>query len=157
MADQPIEHVQRSQPPWRRDASLLTQCGRPSDECAVITRDVLLAKVKKLGQQRASFSTCMTCWSKCRHDDAWDADPVTCLLREAERHEMAAQVLRWHPGDAENNARMGAARRFRDELLAIAILVDAHRDEFDSLVAGLGGAVRLDQVRARRAGGGSRG
>jgi hypothetical protein len=38
----------------------------------------------------------------------------------------------------------------RDEFLAIAALVDAHRDEYDAYLAGLGGATHLDEARHAR-------
>lgn len=147
--DLPIEHVQRPQPPWRLDTAPLTECGRLSGQSTVISRDELIAKVKRLGQQRAAFTTCMTCWDKCRTNAGWDVDPVECLMREAARYQWATRYHRWHP-DEEASAKTAAGLRFRDELLAIAVLIDAHRDEFEQLVSGIGDAVRLDEKRQAR-------
>lgn len=145
---EPLEHVERPQPPWR-DLHL-TECGRDTATVPVITRDQLIAKVKHQGQQRAAFTTCMTCWQRCRYTQAWDTNPVSCLMREAARYEhisMRRALFTDRKLAPPENQRITEAGRFRDELLAIAALIDAHRDEFDEFVAGLGDTVQLDAAR----------
>jgi hypothetical protein len=155
LPDLPIEHAVRPQPPWRTTA-LLTECGRPVDSVTVITRDQLIAKVKRQGQQRAAFTTCMVCWHKCRHNHAWDVDPVGCLMREAARYEHASRLRIYFGGnelrDAAESQRAADASRFRDELFAIAALIEAHRPEFDGYCEGLAATGNLTERRtARRA------
>jgi hypothetical protein len=140
LPDLPIEHVARPQPPWRA-AALLTECGRPADAVTVITRDQFIAKIKRLGQQRAAYTSCMVCWDKCRHNHDWDVDPVGCLMREAARYEHASMRRVYYGGndlrDVAESQRAADAIGFRNELLAIAALVEAHRTEFDEYCDGL--------------------
>lgn len=137
MSDLPLEHVERVTPPWRRD--LVTECGLPVAGHPVISRDAFIAKVKSQGKQRSAMTTCMTCWDSAVRNQPWDENPVKSLIREAERHRWAGR------------GRDGRdVERFRRELLAIAALIEAHRDEFDDMVAGLGETVRLSDRRAER-------
>lgn len=127
---QPLEHVARAALPWRTDPPL-TECGKPHDGRPVLTRDEFVAKVRRLGRQRAAMSTCMTCWGAAERRTNWGQDPVAVMRREC--------------GDwAHTDSRL------RDELLALAALADAHRDEFEQLLTGLGDMVRLDERRRRR-------
>jgi hypothetical protein len=137
MTDQPLDHVLRPQPPWRRSQHV-TECGKPAEGRRVISRDEFLAKVRRQGQQRSAMSTCMTCWRTARDNPSWDENPVASLLRETRRFEWAAR------------GRFARADQFRDELLAIAELVERHRDEFDAILASLGDTVRLADARQRR-------
>jgi hypothetical protein len=137
--DLPVEHVLRPRLPWRSGLDL-TECGRPLGDWAVITREAFLAKVRRQGRQRAAMTTCMTCWETATRWAAWDEDPVQAVVREAES--------RWRRNGGRERDRL-----LRDELLALAALAEAHRAEFDGLLAGLGDTVRLsDARRARRAG-----
>lgn len=125
-----LQHVERPRLPWRNDAR--TECGLPTAGHPVITRDEFIAKVKRLGQQRSAMSTCMTCWNTAQRWPTWGQDPVAMMRRET-------QMWKGDP-------------RLRDELVAIAALIEAHRDEFDGLLTGLGQTSRLDEARrARRA------
>jgi hypothetical protein len=136
--DLPLEHVIRSRPPWRRGGDL-TECGKPVDGRPVITRDAFLAKVRAQGKQRSAMTTCMTCWNTAARHPSWDENPVRSLVREASQYQ-------WYPF-------MDMPERsvtFRDELLAIAALIEAHADEFDELLTGLGDTVRLDDARQNR-------
>lgn len=131
--DLPKEHVERPPLPWR--AAVITECGLPAAGHPVITRDEFIAKVKRQGKQRAAFSTCMTCWETAQRWPTWEQDPVQRIARET----------------YGGGYRRGSDR-FRAELLAIEVLVAAHREEFDAALAGLADAPRLDEARrARRA------
>lgn len=137
VSDLVVEHVRREVPPWR-SANAVTECGLPVGGHPVISREDFVAKVKAQGQQRAAMSTCMTCWDSARRNAAWEDNPVDSLIREAERH-------RWGGRNGQRDVE-----GFRNELRAIAVLIETHRDEFDGLVAGLGETVRLDSLRAKR-------
>ncbi len=137
MADEPLEHVIRSRPPWRRGPDI-TECGKPVTGQPVISRDEFLAKVRRQGQQRSAMTTCMTCWHTARHHPSWDENPVASLAREA-------QQFKWVLFEDSPQSVS-----FRDELLAIAALIEAHPDEFNALLTGLGDTVRLDERRRQR-------
>jgi hypothetical protein len=136
--DLPLEHVIRSLPPWRRCPDM-TECGKPAAGRPVITRDQFLAKVRAQGKQRSSLTTCMTCWNAAARHPSWDENPVDSLLRESAQ-------FRWSRYGAPGAKEVS----FRDELIALAALVEAHRDEFDELLTGLGDTVRLDEARQNR-------
>jgi hypothetical protein len=133
-----LEHIVRARPPWRRGPEL-TECGRAASACAVITREAFLAKVRAQGKQRAAVTTCMTCWSTADRHASWEENPIGCLSRDLERYA----GWRWGHAPAE-------AAPLRDELLAVAALVRAHRNEFDALLIGLGQTVSLGDARHRR-------
>jgi hypothetical protein len=135
--DIPIEHVQRPTPPWRV-TSLLTECGLPIANHPIITREALVAKVKKQGQQRAKITTCQTCWSTAeRWWGTWEEDPVKAIGREVE----------WH-------GRWGRARElrssFKEELVAIALLIQRHPEEFAELLQDQAEIVKLSSARATK-------
>lgn len=130
----PIEHALQPDLPWR--AADRTDCGRPvSDVAAVISRAEMAAKFRRLGKQRAAYTTCMTCLNNIgRWPATWADDPVAVMAR---------MFHGWRNGDD----------RLRDELRALGALVEAHRDEFEGFMAGLGETVSLADRRrqARRA------
>jgi hypothetical protein len=127
----PMEHVERAPLPWRDET--LTECGLPTAGHPVLTRDAWTDKVRTLGQQRAAFTTCMTCWEAARRNASWAEDPVRALNRATSD---------WRRQDI-----------LADELRAIALLVDAHRDEFRETLAGLADVGDLAaRRRARRSG-----
>jgi hypothetical protein len=137
--DGPLSHVLRAALPWR-DGPVLTECGKPpADGAPTLTHAEFAAQVKREGQRRASKSICMTCWDTAdRHrGTSWEADPLGVLSREI-------GWARYFTGHVRDDP---AARRFHTEVLAIAELIDRHRDEFDGLVAGLGEATSLDDRR----------
>lgn len=121
--DLPREHVLRPILPWR--VGSLTECGRDSDE-GTLTRDELVAKVRKQGPSRAKLTTCLTCFETAQRWPGWEANPAAVMAREVKG------VSYWtgHEG-AEIN----------DELRAIAMLIAEHRDEFDETLAALRQAV----------------
>ena len=138
----PVQHVARPAPPWRRPdpAMDLTECGRLLAEVApeyLTTRDALTRYIREVGQQRAAFTTCMTCAMTIdRHSD-WDADPASVLGRD---------------GHAWRRQFTPQQSRTRTELLAVALLVEAHRDEFEETVTAQAAAEKAgEQLVAARA------
>jgi hypothetical protein len=137
LADE-LEHVIRSRPPWRRGEDL-TECGKPVPAVAsAISRDAFIAKRRRLGSKRASYSTCMICMDTAGRHQSWDENPAASMLREAARY-------RWHRAGQPD-----ADMSFHDELIALAALVAAHGEEFDELLDGLQAATRLDERRAAK-------
>ena len=132
MTDLPIVHVERPRLPWRDEE--LTECGLPAAGHPVITRAELEAKVKREGQQRSQITTCQTCWNTARRHLPWEVDPAARLAREV---GSAWSVSERH-------------RRINRELRAIELLVAAHRDEFDALLAGLDDVADLAERRRGR-------
>lgn len=128
MPQGPRDHVLRAALPWRTDTPL-TECGKDPATVPTITRDELVHRVRKLGQQRASLFTCMTCWNTTAHRPTWGENPVAVMDRECDPYRP--------------NPRM------RDELIALAALAAAHPDEFADLLAGLSATVRLADRRRR--------
>lgn len=132
MVDKPvIEHViRRASLPWRPANDQLTECGKSARDYTSITYDVFTRKVRIQGQQRASMSTCMTCWNTATRYQTWAVDPVDAIRREV-------------------YGMRGDSDTFRRELWAIAALIDAHRDEFDNYLTGL--SQTTDLATRRRA------
>jgi hypothetical protein len=140
LGDGPLDHLQRAMPPWHTGPPL-TECGRlVADVASVTDRAQLKAKVARLGQQRASFSTCMTCANMAGRVEMWERRPD-------------AVVERWVCGSVFRGAGIDgatpAADRMRHELLALGLLVEAHREEFERLVEALGQTEDLDAARRR--------
>jgi hypothetical protein len=147
---EPLDHIARPQFPWSDPADGLTECGRPlADVVSVKTRSEIAAKIKRDGQARAAYTTCMTCaqtsernvpWLEVGQrlpvDWGWNDDPVAVMRR--------AVAPVWSP-------KQDSVDRLRRELTAIGMLVMAHRDEFDGLVEGLAEAVPIDEMTRRRA------
>lgn len=123
-----LDHVRRPQPPWRPAADV-TECGLPGDGLPTLSRDQLASRLAQLGAQRTAMTTCMTCLSTARRWPTFDADPVAALARES-----------------HNNADP-ADTGLRDELLAIAALIQRHPDEFADLLNGIASTVRLADRR----------
>lgn len=117
---QPVDHIIRPLLPWR-DGPGITECGYDASKVSAITRDAYAQRVKDLGKQRAAMLTCMTCSGTAERWGAWHDDPRKALGREIE----------WEGGWGRRNN----GSRLRDELEAIAALIDAHRDEFDAKVS----------------------
>lgn len=132
-----VEHIRREPLPWRPEDEA-TECGRPLGEFAsVITRDQAVAKFKEQGQTRAIMTTCVTCAQAVQRHATWGTDPVEVLHRYTEHFGMWTR---------DTDGR----RQFNNELRALALLAEAHREEFDELVASLAGAVDLFQARTAR-------
>ena len=120
MTDPPLNHIERPLPPWSHCDSK-TQCGRARNDVAAIQSIAeFVAAVKRDGQQRLAYVTCMTCWNASTYQAyEWDQEPSGTLRRYL------------------SSASQDDGRVIRRELRALARLVDAHRDEFDALVVGL--------------------
>lgn len=106
--------------PWRSADSAITECGYDATKVKTLTRDEYVARFKELGRQRCAMLTCMTCSETAARWAAWDVDPRTALEREI-AWEGAGR--RWHEDRGQ---------RLKDELLAIAALIEAHREEFEA-------------------------
>lgn len=132
LEDIPLKHVLRPSLPWR-EGEALTECKLPADKYPTMTRDELRSMAKKMGRQRTTVLTCNTCLNTAQRWPSWDEDPIACLDRETSKYN--------------------GSERFRNELMAIVALIEAHRDEFRETLASLGGVVNLQDVRdAKRKG-----
>lgn len=159
----PVDHIARLIVPWRADVEL-TECGRAVTEVPaerIVTVDTVNARVRDQGQQRAAFSTCMTCWETAeRWHGSGRRNRLGAILRELEalRYVDHAPVRRFAPGesvrwDREYDRQLGAwerRKRFERELDAILALIQAHRAEFDGFITGHAAAPSLADARARR-------
>jgi hypothetical protein len=133
LLDGPPRHLERYAPPWA--ALRRTICGRPLDDVSAwLSFDEGKALIEKLGQQRARLVLCQTCLNQQRAIStarAWDQNPAQVVQDWTGRG-----VWPGSPGFDE----------MRAELLSLARLVDAHRDEYDALVNGF----TADEITARR-------
>ena len=119
---EPVDHIVRPSLPWRSsNEPAVTECGYNAESVRTITRDELAARLKEYGEQRTALLTCMTCLSTARRHSDWATDPRQAIQREAE----------WECGWRK---RRNGRTRLRDELLAIAQLIEAHPDEFKTLL-----------------------
>lgn len=134
----PVDHIARTVLPWR-DAAGLTECGLAAASYPTITREAYRARLAEMGEQRCALFTCMTCSDVVRHWKTWAEDPVSAIQRET-----------GHYYSGYSAARQEKYEEFRRELVAIAALIGAHREEFDGYIAGLGAVVRLDEERKNR-------
>jgi hypothetical protein len=124
---EPVDHIIRPLLPWRTGEGAITECGYDASKVKALTREDYIARFKELGQQRCAMLTCMTCSDTLRRwRSAWEDDPRAVIGREVE----------WEHGGSYWRARTDRGHRLKDELRAIAALIDAHRDEFDGLVEG---------------------
>jgi hypothetical protein len=116
---EPVDHVLRPQLPWRNDAGI-TECGYDASKVKALTRAEFFERLKEFGQQRTAMLTCMTCSDTARRWGTWEDDPRKALERE----------IQWETSWRRDDRGV----RLRDELLAIAELVERHRDEFDACI-----------------------
>lgn len=141
------DHVLRARPPWY--AGKITECGRlVTDDPGMdtITAEQLSWRIKREGQQRTAFTVCMTCWNTATYRqpyaDMWATHPAELLARELRRPM---------PFDRDDPAIGVAARAQRDaELHAIALLIEAHRTEYDTHVLAARDAIAFAQRRAQK-------
>jgi len=119
---EPVDHIMRPNLPWRNAA--ITECGYDASKVKTITREEHFQRVKTLGKQRAAMLTCMTCAQTTANYGTWEDDPRQALHRE----------ITWEHG-GYYRARTDRGEVLKDELIAIAALVDAHREEFDAHIA----------------------
>lgn len=123
---QPVDHILRPSLPWRVGPGM-TECGLDASEISTLTREQYFARRRDLGQQRCAMFTCMTCSNTAHNWKTWEDDPRSAIGREVEWES------RWGRSDRGD--------RLRDELVAIAALIEAHPEEFAEHVA------RLNQRR----------
>lgn len=115
----PVDHIERPRLPWRPSSEgSVTECGLDASKTRTVTRLEFLQREKDYGRQRNAILTCMTCCDTARRWGTWEDDPRKALDREI------AWELRWR-------AERGEVR-LKDELVAIAALIEAHREEFDA-------------------------
>lgn len=119
----PVDHILRPRLPWRSDEGAMTECGYDASKVSAISRDDYEHRLKDYGQQRTAMVTCMTCSNTAGRWGDWQRDPRQALGREIE----------WERGGG-HRARTDRGQRLKDELEAIAALIDAHRDEFEGIV-----------------------
>ena len=133
---EPLTHIARPPLPWRESGK--TICGHPVGQYVdglVINLADAHAAARRLGQQRFALTHCMTCASNARNWSTWEDNPRARLAREMGHLGMTkAEPIVEH------------------ELRAIALLIEAHRDEFDDLVQSYtsGDVVTLRRSRAKR-------
>lgn len=129
---EPVDHILRPLLPWRSEV-MLTECGHDASKVFnTITRAEFFQRLKDYGQQRTALLTCMTCSDTARRWKDWDEDPRQALGREIE----------WERGSFLYSSREDRGQRLRNELIAVAMLIEAHRDEFVGFVE------ELEQRRA---------
>lgn len=120
---EPVDHILRQSLPWRPQAEAITECGHSPHDVRSITREQFNQREKDLGKQRAAMLTCMTCADSMRrwsHTGGSGNDIRSVLGREIE----------WERGGAYWHIREDRGYRLKDELTAIALLIEAHREEF---------------------------
>lgn len=120
---EPVDHILRPLLPWRDNAAV-TECGFDASKVNTLTRDEFFRRERDMGKQRASMLTCMTCSQTAHRWGTWDDDPRLALHREIE----------WERGGNYYRERTSRGQLLRDELVAVAALIAAHRDEFDAAV-----------------------
>jgi hypothetical protein len=119
---EPVDHILRTSLPWRTDADgAITECGYDASKVKALTREEYFKRLADLGRQRTAMITCMTCGNTVRKWSTWEDDPRQALGREIE----------WE----SNWGRRDRGQRLKDELLAIASLIEAHRAEFEATIA----------------------
>src|SRR5262245_21432113 len=116
---EPVDHIERPTLPWRA-GPLITECGLNAASVKTLTRSEFQKRLKEYGQQRTALLTCMTCSSTAARWRTWDEDPREAISREVEWEG------RW--------SRDKHGHQLRDELRAIALLIERHREEFDETV-----------------------
>lgn len=131
------EHIIRTPLPWRTNEEATTECGLPAQSYPSLTPEQMEAKVQREGEQRASYSSCMTCW-RVRRDRGY-ARRTNSLLDVLNR-----EILRGAHSDSEVWTRLDR------ELRAMVLLVEAHRAEFDGILADMADAISLSAARFRK-------
>ncbi len=119
---EPVDHILRPSLPWRSD-SAITECGYDASKVKALTRPEFFQRMKDLGRQRTAMLTCMTCSDTAGRWKTWEEDPRQAMERE----------ITWERG-AGYRERTDRGERLKDELIAIAFLIEAHRDEFETIV-----------------------
>ena len=119
----PVDHILRTRLPWRDASGAITECGYDATKVTTIARAEYFQRRKDMGQQRCALLTCMTCSSTVERWATWDDDPRKAVGREIE----------WECGWSRTERGL----KLRDELTAVAALIEAHGDEFKDLVSAI--------------------
>jgi hypothetical protein len=119
---EPVDHILRPSLPWRSEPGL-TECGYDASKVRALTREQFFRRLKDMGQQRCAILTCMTCSDTARRWGTWQDDPRRAMERE----------ISWEWGGGYR-ARTDRGDRLKQELIAIAALIEAHREEFESTI-----------------------
>lgn len=156
-----VDHILRTALPWRA-AAHLTECGKAAGDLAgrLVTRDEAAARIKRIGQARAAFTLCMTCAETSDRRHRFDpVDAVAVVARETGALQHATPPLpaspytdgpKWAERRRRGDELWGERKRVNAELEAIAVLIAAHRDEYDAYLSGRAEAVSLDERRRQR-------
>jgi hypothetical protein len=118
----PVDHILRPKLPWREDIGI-TECGYDGSKVKCLTRDEFFTRMKEFGDRRTAMLTCMTCADTAKRWKTWEDDPLQAMARE----------IAWERGEWYR-ARNDRGERLKDEMIAIAALIEAHREEFDATV-----------------------
>lgn len=122
---EPVDHIIRPQLPWRLNGDIaITECGYDASKVKAITRPEFIQRLKDLGRQRTAMLTCMTCSDTASRWGTWEDDPRRALERE----------INWETGGYWR-AREDHGSLLKEELLAIASLIELHREEFDAIIS----------------------
>jgi hypothetical protein len=124
---EPVDHILRPGLPWRSVDGAITECGYDASKVKALTRSEFFRRLKDFGRQRTAMMTCMTCADTASRWKTWDDDPRQAMDRE----------ITWERG-AGYRPRTDRGELLKDELIAIAILIETHREEFASLVTATG-------------------
>lgn len=126
----PVDHILRPRLPWRpADDGAITECGYDASKVTTLTREEYFQRRKELGQQRSAMLTCMTCAGTAQRWGCWEDDPRLALQREIE----------WERPGYYSRRSDGRSVRLKDELQAIASLIQAHPEEFASSLEAIKG------------------
>jgi hypothetical protein len=135
---EPVDHIMRPRLPWRSIDEVVTECGFNVTKVKTLTREEYRARFKELGRQRMALLTCMTCMDTNARWGSWADDPRQAMLREIDWE------MRWGRNVADHEQRL------KDELTAIAGLIEAHPEEFAHLIDTL--KRRREWIEAKEAG-----
>ncbi len=127
---EPVDHILRPQLPWRSPGKGVTECGYDATKVKTLRRDEFFIRLKEYGKQRTAMVTCMTCADTAQRWATWDQEP-----RQALEREITWEGARFHScAGSDRFSDSGRGQRLKDELLAIADLIETHREEFDHAV-----------------------
>lgn len=134
---EPVDHILRPSLPWRSSDGAITECGYDASKVKALTRAEYFARLKEYGQQRSAMLTCMTCANTAGRWGTWEDDPRRALERE----------INWECAWR----RTDRGTKLRDELEAIAALIESHRDEFLAHVESIEKRRAWSELKAARA------
>jgi hypothetical protein len=138
---EPVDHILRPQLPWRAGDAAITECGINAANVSTLTRESFFARLKDYGRSRTAMLTCMTCSDTAARHGTWDDDPRNAIDRE-----ILWEGARWL-GHANENRGV----RLKNELLAIASLVEKYREEFDAMVTAIEQRRAWNEMKATNA------